>query len=77
MSSTSTSSTPRTSLATKKRDDLAVDHRDLVQRGLDLKKIGNSLVELVGGRAIHPVNVRVGKFYPVRPKPSLEPSLPG
>ena len=37
----------------------------VVQRGLDLKKIGNELVELVGGRAIHPVNVRVGGFYRV------------
>ena len=45
--------------------DLAADHRDLVQRGLELKKIGNELVELIGGRAIHPVNVRVGGFYRV------------
>ena len=45
--------------------ELAADHRDLVQRGLDLKKIGNQLVELIGGRAIHPVNVRVGGFYRV------------
>ena len=45
--------------------DLAADHRDVVQRGLELKKIGNELVELIGGRAIHPVNVRVGGFYRV------------
>jgi coenzyme F420-reducing hydrogenase alpha subunit len=45
--------------------DLATAHRDIVQRGLDLKKIGNQLVELVGGRAIHPVNVRIGGFYRV------------
>jgi sulfhydrogenase subunit alpha len=43
--------------------ELATTHRDLVQRGLDLKKIGNQLVELIGGRAIHPVNVRIGGFY--------------
>ena len=36
-----------------------------MQRGLELKKIGNELVELIGGRAIHPVNVRVGGFYRV------------
>ncbi|HSB87840.1 MAG TPA: nickel-dependent hydrogenase large subunit, partial [Ilumatobacteraceae bacterium] len=36
-----------------------------VQRGLDLKKIGNQLIELVGGRAIHPINVRIGGFYHV------------
>ncbi|GGN84473.1 Ni/Fe hydrogenase subunit alpha [Actinoplanes lobatus] len=43
--------------------DLARDRRDLVERGLALKKTGNDLMEAIGGRAIHPVNVRVGGFY--------------
>jgi coenzyme F420-reducing hydrogenase alpha subunit len=43
--------------------DLAKDHREVVERGLALKKAGNEIMELVGGRAIHPVNVRVGGFY--------------
>jgi sulfhydrogenase subunit alpha len=43
--------------------DLARDHRDLVERGLALKKAGNDIMELLGGRAVHPVNVRVGGFY--------------
>ena len=43
--------------------DLAKDHRMEVERGLELKKIGNEIVEIVGGRAIHPVNVKVGGFY--------------
>ncbi|MFN9721522.1 MAG: Ni/Fe hydrogenase subunit alpha, partial [Planctomycetota bacterium] len=34
-----------------------------VTRGLQLKKIGNELLEVIGGRAIHPVNVAVGGFY--------------
>ncbi len=34
-----------------------------VQRGLEIKKVGNHLMEAIGGRAIHPVNVRVGGFY--------------
>lgn len=42
---------------------MAGEHRDAVQRGLTLKRIGNELMELLGGRAIHPVNVRVGGFY--------------
>nr|WP_272954987.1 nickel-dependent hydrogenase large subunit [Kribbella shirazensis] len=42
---------------------LATDHRDIVERGLLLKKAGNAILELVGGRAIHPINVRVGGFY--------------
>ena len=36
---------------------------DVVQRGLTLKKAGNDLMQVVGGRAVHPVNVRVGGFY--------------
>ena len=43
--------------------DLAREGRGLVERGLALKKAGNAIMELVGGRAIHPVNVRVGGFY--------------
>jgi sulfhydrogenase subunit alpha len=43
--------------------DMAADHRDLVERGLQLKKAGNQILEVVGGRAIHPVNVRLGGFY--------------
>jgi sulfhydrogenase subunit alpha len=43
--------------------EMAADHGSVVQRGLRLKKAGNALMTLVGGRAIHPVNVRVGGFY--------------
>jgi sulfhydrogenase subunit alpha len=42
--------------------ELARDHRPEVVSGLELKKIGNSIVSLIGGRAIHPVSVRVGGF---------------
>jgi sulfhydrogenase subunit alpha len=42
--------------------ELAADRRDIVQQGLALKKIGNELVSLLGGRPIHPVTVRVGGF---------------
>jgi coenzyme F420-reducing hydrogenase alpha subunit len=42
---------------------LATDHRTIVERGLVLKKAGNAILELVGGRAIHPVNPRVGGFH--------------
>lgn len=34
-----------------------------IERGLRMKKHGNELVETIGGRAIHPINVRVGGFY--------------
>ncbi len=52
---------------------LATDHRDLVERGLELKKTGNALLELIGGRAIHPVNVRLGGFYSVPTAADLAP----
>jgi sulfhydrogenase subunit alpha len=42
---------------------LARDERAIVERGLALKKAGNAILELVGGRAIHPVNPRVGGFH--------------
>jgi coenzyme F420-reducing hydrogenase alpha subunit len=38
-------------------------HRDEVARGLRLKKYGNHLLEVLAGRAIHPINVRVGGFH--------------
>jgi coenzyme F420-reducing hydrogenase alpha subunit len=42
---------------------MAKDHLSLVQMGLVLKKTGNALVSLIGGREVHPVNVRVGGFH--------------
>jgi coenzyme F420-reducing hydrogenase alpha subunit len=42
--------------------EMAVDHRQLVERALRLKKLGNRIVAIVGGRAIHPVSVKVGGF---------------
>ena len=44
---------------------MARDHAEAVERGLTLKKAGNQLMEFVGGRAIHPINVRLGGFYSV------------
>lgn len=42
--------------------ELATDQRAAVEDGLALKQAGNRIVELIGGRAIHPVSVRVGGF---------------
>ena len=43
--------------------ELAKTHAKEVQRGLRLKQIGNRLIEVLGGRATHPVNVAVGGFH--------------
>jgi len=50
---------------------MAKDHPDAVQRGLRLKKIGNQIMTLLGGREIHPINVRVGGFYKAPSKQQL------
>jgi len=52
---------------------MAKDHPDEVKRGLRLKKAGNEIVRLLGGREIHPINVRVGGFYKVPDKRDLLP----
>ena len=43
--------------------EMAADHPEVVERGLRMKKAGNDLMDTVGGRSVHPVNVRVGGFY--------------
>ncbi len=52
---------------------MARDHAQAVERGLALKKAGNRLMEFVGGRAIHPVNVRLGGFYSVPTRSDFKP----
>ena len=53
--------------------DMARDHGDIVRRGLGLKKVGNEIMTLVGGREIHPINVCVGGFYRTPHRHELEP----
>jgi coenzyme F420-reducing hydrogenase alpha subunit len=43
--------------------EMARDHREVVEQALTIKKAGNELIRVVGGREIHPVNVRVGGVY--------------
>jgi sulfhydrogenase subunit alpha len=52
---------------------LAKDKPHVVERGLQLKKAGNAILEQIGGRAIHPVNTRVGGFHRVPTKAELGP----
>jgi coenzyme F420-reducing hydrogenase alpha subunit len=51
---------------------MAKDYPDLVKNALRLKKIGNDLMIKIGGREIHPINVKVGGFYKTPSKESLE-----
>lgn len=50
---------------------MAEQHREIVERGLRMKKAGNTLMRVVGGREVHPINVRVGGFYKAPSKADL------
>jgi sulfhydrogenase subunit alpha len=51
--------------------EMAKDYPGVVQTGLQIKKAGNAILKLLGGREIHPINVRVGGFYRVPTKREL------
>jgi sulfhydrogenase subunit alpha len=44
---------------------MAAEFPERVETGLRLKKLGNTIMTVLGGREIHPVNVKVGGFYRV------------
>lgn len=43
--------------------ELAQRDRKAVERGLRLKRVGDSILEVLGGRSVHPVGVRIGGFW--------------
>jgi sulfhydrogenase subunit alpha len=53
--------------------EVAREHPELVHRALELKKTGNEVMAVVGGREVHPINVRVGGWYRVPRKRELAP----
>lgn len=55
---------------------MAADFPNEVNRGLQLKKFGNRLLEVLGGRAIHPINVSVGGFYRAPRREELAELIP-
>lgn len=52
---------------------MARDHGEAVTRGLQLKKVGNELMALLGGREVHPISVRPGGFWRVPTRRELQP----
>jgi coenzyme F420-reducing hydrogenase alpha subunit len=52
--------------------EMAKDHPSVVTRGLRLKKAGNAIMTLLGGRSVHPVSVKVGGFSRVPTRRELE-----
>jgi sulfhydrogenase subunit alpha len=55
---------------------IARDNPELVKTALQLKKLGNDILETVGGRAVHPVNLKIGGFYKAPDPAALEALLP-
>jgi len=53
--------------------EMARDHGAIVEQALALKKAGNTIMRVVGGREIHPINVRVGGFYRAPTRAELAP----
>jgi coenzyme F420-reducing hydrogenase alpha subunit len=43
--------------------ELAAVAPEVVKNALRLKKIGNEILRVIGGRSVHPVSVKVGGFY--------------
>ncbi|OAN51481.1 Ni/Fe hydrogenase subunit alpha [Magnetospirillum moscoviense] len=52
--------------------ELAAVNRPLVENALRLKKVGNEILEVIGGRAIHPVGLKVGGFFKLPDKKALK-----
>jgi coenzyme F420-reducing hydrogenase alpha subunit len=53
--------------------ELARKDRATVERGLRLKKAGNAIVALLGGRSVHPVGVTIGGFTRAPARRELAP----
>jgi coenzyme F420-reducing hydrogenase alpha subunit len=56
--------------------ELAKVNPGLVETALRLKKAGNEVMRVVGGREVHPINVRVGGWYSVPTRAQLESLVP-
>jgi sulfhydrogenase subunit alpha len=56
--------------------EIAKDHPEVVEKALKIKKIGNEIMQVIGGREVHPINVKVGGFYKTPTKAELEAMIP-
>lgn len=50
---------------------LGKTERHRLETGLRLKKLGNRIMSILGGREIHPINVKAGGFYKFPPRAQL------
>ena len=56
--------------------DLARTDKDRLQKGMKLKAAGNAIMRTIGGREVHPVNVRIGGFYSLPDPEKVRELLP-
>jgi len=52
--------------------DMANEHGYRVASGLRLKRLGNEIMRVLGGREVHPINVKLGGFYRVPTRGELD-----
>lgn len=51
--------------------EMAGEHRDVVECGFRLKKLGNDITSFLGGREVHPISAVLGGFTKLPPKSLL------
>jgi len=56
--------------------DLARTDKERLQKGMKLKAAGNAIMRTIGGREVHPVNVKVGGFYSLPDVQTVRELLP-
>jgi coenzyme F420-reducing hydrogenase alpha subunit len=56
--------------------DIAADHPEMIEGILGIKQVGNAVMELLGGRAVHPINVRLGGFHRLPTLSQLQAIVP-
>jgi coenzyme F420-reducing hydrogenase alpha subunit len=52
--------------------EMAAEHPNIVADALKLKKAGNDVMRIVGGREVHPINLRVGGLHRAPRKAELQ-----
>lgn len=50
-------------------------HPNIIKDGLHIKKWGNEILKVFGGREIHPINVKVGGFYKIPDQSAIQSLL--
>lgn len=51
------------------------EYLPIAKKGISLKKLGNQIISLIGGRSVHPVSVKVGGFYKIPKRKELHALL--